>query len=217
MYVTMFTSYSVLLVEPEVLNGWAQLAWPFVVLVVIGVLIFILRPVLTQGRSQVHIKAMGFEFLVAPPTGVREPGGQPRESAVLPEPFARQADLDALPFDYFFLNHTSFLRPEKQAEFRSRTGVPRDHYDIRIIVDSYYKDAHKRIDRVEYLLNPAYPEPLRLRRNRNEKFLLKELANGESVVIARVYLHEKPDEPIFLQRYIDLWHEGPRLNLTTSS
>jgi hypothetical protein len=214
MYVTMLTSYSVLFVEPEVVNSLAQLAWPFVVLVVIGVLVIVLRPVLRHGRSRVQVKAMGFEFLVAPPTGVRNPGGQPRTSAEL---LPGQADSEVLPFDYFFLNHTSFLRPEKQAEFKSRTGVDREHYDIRIIVDSYYKDALERIDRVEYLLNPAYPEPLRLRRNRNQKFLLEELANGESVVIARVYLHEKPDEPIFLQRYIDLWPEGPRLNLTTSS
>ena len=210
----MFTPYSVLFVEPELLIGWAQLAWPFVVLVVIGVLIFVLRPILRQGRSQVHIKAMGFEFLVAPPTGVREPGGQPRTSA---EPSPGQADSEVLPFDYFFLNHTSFLRLEKQAEFKDRTGVDRDHYDIRIIVDSYYEGALEQIDRVEYLLNPAYPEPLRLRRNSDQKFLLKELANGESVVIARVYLHQKPHEPIFLQRYIDLWPEGPELNLTTSS
>jgi hypothetical protein len=210
----MFTTYSVLFVELEMLNGWAQLVWPFVVLVVFGVLIFILRPLLRQGRSQVHIKAMGFEFLVAPPTGVREPGGQPRASA---EPSPGQADSEVLPFDYIFLNHTSSLRPDKQAEFKRRTRVDREHYDIRIIVDSYYRGALERIDRVEYLLNPAYPEPLRLRRNRDQKFLLKELANGESVVIARVYLHQKPDEPIFLQRYIDLWPEGPRLNLTTSS
>ena len=213
----MFTPHSVLFVEPEVLNGVAQLAWPFVALVLIGVLTFVLRPVLTQGRSQVQIKAMGFEFLVTPPTGVRDPGGQPRESAVLPKPLPGQADSEVLPFDYFFLNHTSFLREDKQEEFRSRTGVDRAHYDIRVVVDSYYKDALKRIDRVEYLLNPAYPEPLRLRRNRDQKFLLKELANGESVVIARVYLHEKLHDPIFLQRYIDLWHEGPMLNLPISS
>jgi hypothetical protein len=207
MYVTMLTSYSVF-VEPEVLNALAQLAWPLVVLVVSGVLVIVLRPVLRQGRSQVHIKAMGFEFLVEPPTGVRNPGGQPRQS---PELSPGQADSEVLPFDYFFLNHTSFLRPEKQAEFKSRTGVYLEHYDIQIIVDSYYKYALERIERVEYLLNPAYPEPLLLRRDRDQKFVLKELANGESVVIARVYLYEKPDEPIFLQRYIDLWPEGPRI------
>ncbi|HEX7445555.1 MAG TPA: hypothetical protein VF300_04115, partial [Methanothrix sp.] len=61
-----------------------------------------------------------------------------------------------MPLDYFFLNHTSFLRTKKQAEFRKITGVDLDHYDIRVIVDSYYREALERILCVEYILHRAY-------------------------------------------------------------
>ncbi len=108
-----------------------------------------------------------------------------------------------LPFDYYFLNHTSFLRADKQEEFRRLTGVPLNHYDIRVIVDSYYRGALDRIDRVEYILHSAYPNP-------EDKFLLKELANGEYVLMAKVFLKDR-EEPVLLQRYITLWESGSHL------
>lgn len=112
-----------------------------------------------------------------------------------------------------FLSHTSFLRPEKQPEFRQRTGVPLDHYDIRVIVDSEDDAVLDEIERVEYLLDDTYPEPIRVRtaRDRRERFLLKELANGEYLLRAKVYLRGK-DEPLVLQRYITLWPSGPELS-----
>jgi len=111
-----------------------------------------------------------------------------------------------------FLNHTSFLRPEKQAEFQRRTGVPLNHYDIRIIVDSEDESVLDQIERVEYILHEAYPEPIRVRtaRDRPNRFLLKELANGEYLLRANVYLRGQ-DAPIPLQRYITLWPSGPEL------
>jgi len=117
---------------------------------------------------------------------------------------------EILPFDYYFLNHTSFLRKEKQEEFRKRTGINRDHYDIQIIVDSYYQDALDRIEYVEYILHRAYPEPIQYRRNPEDKFMLKELANGEYVLMAKVFLKDRKD-PVLLQRYITLWDSGPKL------
>jgi hypothetical protein len=91
----------------------------------------------------------------------------------------------------YFLNHTSFLRKEEQAKFRSRTGVPLDHYDIRVVLDAEYPELLDNVVRVEYRLDPTYPEPVRVREadpHRQTKFLLKELANGEYLLRARVFL-----------------------------
>jgi len=112
----------------------------------------------------------------------------------------------------YFLNHTSFLRPEKQGDFRARTGVNVDHHDIRVIIDADDESDLDAVDRVEYLLHHGYPEPIRVRtrRDRTDKFLLKELANGEYLLKARVYLSGRP-EPLLLYRYITLWSSGPEL------
>ena len=99
---------------------------------------------------------------------------------------------------------------EEQAEIRRKTRVDRKHYHIHVIVDSYYKDALNRVDYVEYILHKAYPEPLRRRSDVTDKFMLIEMANGEYVLFARVYLKDI-EEPIVLSRYITLWDTGPRL------
>jgi hypothetical protein len=117
------------------------------------------------------------------------------------------------PSPAYFLNHTSFLRADRQAEFRERTGVPLDHYDIRIIVDAEDPEMLDAVSRVEYTLDPAYPEPVRVRtadRDRHTQFLLKELANGEYLLRAAVYLKDGR-APIHLERYITLWRSGPEL------
>ena len=112
----------------------------------------------------------------------------------------------------YFINHTSFLRPEKQQEFQERTGVPLDHYDIRVIIDSDDENALDLIERVEYVLHEAYPEPIRVRtqQHRRDYFLLKELANGEYLLRAKVFIGGQND-PVELQRYITLWRSGPEL------
>jgi uncharacterized protein (DUF2249 family) len=114
--------------------------------------------------------------------------------------------------DRYFLNHTSFLRHDKQEEFRARTGVPVDHYDIRVILDAENETDLDEVERVEYILHDAYPEPVRVRtrRERKEKFLLKELANGEYLLKAKVYLREDA-KSFVLYRYITLWSSGPEL------
>lgn len=40
-----------------------------------------------------------------------------------------------------------------------------------------------------------------------KKFLLKELANGEYVLMDKVYLKDRK-EPVLLQRYTTLWESG---------
>jgi len=114
--------------------------------------------------------------------------------------------------DTYYLNHTSFLREEKQQEFRLRTGVPLDHYDIRIVVDAYDERDLNQIERVEYTLHPAYDEQIRIRtkRERPQKFLLKEIANGEYLVLAKIFVKGR-QEPLQVHRYITLWESGPEL------
>jgi len=114
--------------------------------------------------------------------------------------------------DAYYLNHTSFLREEKQQEFRLRTGVPLDHYDIRIVVDAYDERDLNQIERVEYTLHPAYDEQIRIRtkRERPQKFLLKEIANGEYLVLAKIFVKGR-QEPLQVHRYITLWESGPEL------
>jgi hypothetical protein len=117
---------------------------------------------------------------------------------------------DPIPSDYLYVVHTSFLRPEKQAEFQRRTGVPLPHFDIQIKVESYYKGALERVSYVEYILHKAFPKPYQSRFDRSDGFLLKELANGEFVLAVKVFLRDKT-EPLVLQRYITLWPSGPRI------
>jgi hypothetical protein len=117
------------------------------------------------------------------------------------------------PPDLYFMNHTSFLRPDKQQEFQARTGVNADHYDIRVILDSFYPDALERVEHVTYYLHKAYGQygsPIRIRANPGDKFLLKELANGEYVLVAEVKVRGE-QAPIILNRYITLWKCGPRI------
>lgn len=115
-----------------------------------------------------------------------------------------------LPSNYYFLNHTSFLRKDKQGEFMERTGVYAPHYDVRIIVDSNYAGALDKIEKVEYTLDPNYPTNSYTIADRAHKFLLKELANGESIVHAKMHL-SVGGTPITLSRYLTLWETGPRL------
>lgn len=143
-----------------------------------------------------------------------EPAENPQEPdkniRVDPKMWASPPKEDAaIPPDYFFLNHTSFLRKDKQAEFQKITNVYRDHYDIRVIVDSYYGGALDRIDYVEYILHQSYPNPRRRHDNRKDNFMLKELANGQFVLMAQVFLKDRK-EPVLLQRFITLWETGPR-------
>ena len=147
---------------------------------------------------------------IDPETGEPEVETQPKAILQLDE----EAD-DQYPADYLFLTHTSFLRPEKQTEFTQTTGLTGlAHFDIRVILNSYYEGALDSVERVTYFLHKAYDAfpggAVRVHTNREEKFLLKEVANGEYVLLAEVKLKGKP-LPITLQRYITLWKSGPKI------
>jgi hypothetical protein len=187
----------------NLISAVAQLLWPVAVLFFIYCFRKQIAALLGKG-SEVSLKLLGNEFVVRPaqvkrPADDGAPTGQSDALSAIP-------DQEVLPADYVYVTHISFLRESKQAEFQKRTGVNARHYDIRVTTDSYYEGALERIDRVEYFLHEAYPEPIRLRRNREEKFLLKELANGEYVLLAKVYLKDR-QAPLILQRYISLYDE----------
>jgi hypothetical protein len=203
--------------DPELIKAWSEmiraLAWPVIIIGLAPfVLWFIHRWVVKNNKElEFNVKNI-FSVIVKPTQGIRPPG-----NTTAGENAPQKTDMESiaaspgkpLPADYFFMNHTSFLRPEKQEEFQKRTGIHLNHYDIRVIVDSYYRGAMERIDCVEYVLHRSYPVPLQIRRNPEDHFLLKELANGEYVLLAKVYLKDRK-EPIVLQRYITLWADGPR-------
>jgi hypothetical protein len=188
---------------PETITAISHLLWP----ILVGILLVAILPLvrrLMERASEIAIEGSGFKLSIRPSRVLKHagPGPQPKLSGI--------GDEKALPADYIFINHTSFLRPEMQIEFQKRTGVQEPHYDIRVVVDSYYRGALDRIDRVEYILHEAYPDPIQVRTDRENRFLLKEVANGEYVLVAKVYLNDKKT-PLILQRYISLWKDGPRI------
>lgn len=203
--------------DAELVQSWAAvleaLTWPIVILMVVVILRSLVSTAVAGGSAfRLGVRDLA-EVSLEPTQGLRPPRADTEDSRsqlVRDVPSVPQGKQEVLPFDYFFLNHTSFLRREKQEEFQRRTGVPLDHYDIRVIVDSYYREALERIECIEYVLHRSYSQPLQIRRNPEDKFLLKELANGEYVLMAKVYLKDRR-EPVLLQRYITLWDSGPHL------
>ncbi len=125
--------------------------------------------------------------------------------------FQETKDKNILPADYLYINHTSFLREVKQQEFQELTNVKdAAHYDIRVIIDSYYKGALERIKYVQYYLHDSYPQPIIVKSRLKDKFCLKEIANGEYVLTAKVFFKDI-SQPLILERYITLWNSGPKI------
>lgn len=188
-------------VAADLISALAQFAWP---LVFVGLIVLLRREIraLLHPGVEFALEFGGGRISIKP-----HPTKPPSESSALPA----ISEGERLPPDYVFVNHTCFLRQDKQEEFQRRTGVPLPHYDIRVIVDSYYEGALDRVERVEYFLHEAYPEPIQVRTRKEDKFLLKELANGEYVLLAQVYLRGQR-QPLLLQRYITLWHPEYRVD-----
>lgn len=161
---------------------------------------------LLDSGAELAFEFVGTKVAIKPTTVDRTPEIAPSRD----ENPAKIGIGDPIPADYVFLNHTSFLREKEQKELQEKAGAPLPTYQIRVITDSYYEGALDRISHVEYILHQAYPEPRQIRSQIKDKFLLKELANGEYVLLAKVYFKDRK-VPLILQRYITLWKEGPRL------
>ena len=87
----------------------------------------------------------------------------------------------------------------------------RTYYQFEVIIIAP-DDVMRRITSVTYELEKAWPPDLRIRTvtDRSSRFKLKDLANGTSIVQARVDLRGQ-DRPVLLNRFIDLRVDGPRL------
>jgi hypothetical protein len=108
----------------DLVSAIAEILWPVLFVAIIILLRREIRSLLQPGAEFVFELAGGKVSI--------KPTKPPRDKAELPAIPVEER----LPADYLYINHTSFLREDKQSEFRSRTGA-RDlpHYDIRVIVD----------------------------------------------------------------------------------
>jgi hypothetical protein len=117
-----------------------------------------------------------------------------------------------IPPDYFFLNHTSFLREAEQPRLRETTGFPGNIYDIRVILDSFDPLAMNKVDRVRYELGEAWGDRnVQILTTPENHFLLKDLAYGPPLLFADVFLKGGQVPAVRLYRFVTLWTTGPRL------
>ena len=105
--------------------------------------------------------------------------------------------------DHMALIHSSWRSPRRDAEF----GRPMWVFHVVVQAKDEVLD---RIESVKYLLDSAYPNPVQVVTDRKSRFMLKELANGESTVRCQVKIKGQT-EVVALERYINLTATGPRL------
>jgi len=195
-------------VDSTLASAFAELLWPLIFFVALFFVRHEIKAMLAPGAS-FAFEFMGNKIAIRPTKRSRPKTNAGTTGGTLPELELPSGTSD-LPVDYLFLNHTSFMRANVQEDFKKITKVDATHYDIRVILDSYYKGALEQVERVTYYLDSSYPEPVQVRSQRENKFMLKEVANGEYVLLAKIRLRGK-NEPIVLQRYITLWGSGPRI------
>lgn len=123
---------------------------------------------------------------------------------------------EAIDHHHLQLIDTTWRYPEKDREFNDR----RKYYHLHIILFGH-RSALDRVERVIYYL-PEWPQTgdalngrIKDRRDRDECFRHRELANGYSVVQAEVHLADQPDASrrvVRLSRFVIPSNEGPRLD-----
>lgn len=151
-----------------------------------------------------EIKVLGMEVKVVPSKTDLENANEKIDYQI-------DTEKPVLPSDYYYLKHTSFYRKEAQEDLQKKTGLKNlKLYDIRVKLFSYYKGAFEKIDKVEYYLHSSYEHPRQLSTDKKNNFELKELAYGEYVLSAKVFV-KNLDQPFIVQRYITLWDTGPRI------
>jgi Domain of unknown function (DUF4062) len=105
------------------------------------------------------------------------------------------------------LLHTSWFSAKQTA----LKGDGRRYYVFDVVVIAPAA-VMERITSVLWRMSDVWPEryAVQLSRNRADRFRMRELANGTSIVRAEINLDGQP-EPLWLNRFIDLREEGPRL------
>lgn len=171
------------------------LAWPLVLLV--AVVVF--WPQLQAVASEIVTRTQRGAALQL---GIVSVSAISEQAARIPSPGAQPVALENIA-----LLHTSFVRPDKTREFDDG----RTYYQFEVIVIAP-DDVLRRVRTVRYQLENAWPQDRRVQvvTDRKSRFKLKELANGTSIVRAQIDLHGQ-DQPLLLNRFIDLRSAGPRL------
>jgi hypothetical protein len=107
--------------------------------------------------------------------------------------------------NHMALIHSSWRYPKKDKEFQ------RPVYAFHAVIQAQ-DSVLDRIEFVRYTLSRSYPNPIQTSVNRQNRFKLKELAWGESILRAEVKVKVKgQDDLIKLSRYINLTQTGPRI------
>lgn len=120
-------------------------------------------------------------------------------------PLKEPASGEMLTDDHLALIHRSWRAPEHDARTRDGNKMFRIH-----VITFGTADALQRVERVVYLLDKAYPNPVQPGGPREKKFPLNELANGYSLIRAEVFVRGQI-EPVRLSRFLDLTDASPRL------
>lgn len=180
----------------NLVNLLTGLAWPLVLLA--AVVIF-----WPQIHALIAEIVKRTEQGAALQVGIISVASLPEQAARIPSPGAEQP----VSLENIALLHTSFLRADKTREFDDG----RAYYQFEVIVIAP-DDVLERVVSVQYTLEDVWPPEQRSRTvtDRRSRFKLKELANGTSIVNARVDLRDQ-DRPLILNRFIDLRPDGPRL------
>lgn len=175
-----------------------SLVWPFTLL--FGVVFF---------RSQIDVLIMeianrikqGDDLTVWNLLAIKS-GTVSDKAARLPTPSSEEP----VTLSNIALLHTSFI-PKKKPAFND--GLVYLQIEIIVIAPDSVMD---RIASVTYRFEDSYPKESReqVRSNRQDRFKVKELANGTSIVRAEVKFMDQ-ETPIHLNRFIDLRPDGPRL------
>jgi hypothetical protein len=181
----------------ELITAFAQILWPFIA---VFLLIFFRQSIKTaiENGAEIAFEFMGNKVRITPTKKIITGDHQNQENK-LPEITEKKE----IPADYFYINHHSFYREDKQDQLRALTNLKCKLYYIHITTNSYYQGAVDHVEKVEYYLHETYPEPIQVRTNKKDNFLLKELAYGEYVLIAKIYLKNRKI-PLILNRYISL-------------
>jgi hypothetical protein len=181
----------------ELVTLVTSLAWPLVLVLALVLLWPQVRElaseVVTRTRKGSSLQLASFLSL----------GELPAQAERIPSPGAKES----VTLSNIALLHTSFLRQDKTREYSDG----RIYYQFEVIVIAP-EPVMTRIDSVVYYLEDAWPPDLRTQtvRDRKSRFKMKELANGTSIVRADVKFTDS-EMPVYLNRFIDLRPDGPRL------
>ncbi|MFJ3117572.1 MULTISPECIES: pYEATS domain-containing protein [unclassified Pseudomonas] len=195
--------HALFLVPPErmtvpVVSIITSLIWPIIVLVIL----VLFQPYVERLFLEITERIKGGSGLKI--GSFLEIQSLPEQARKIPVPSEEQN----VTLENIALLHTSFF---SETGTRLYGGDGRAYYQFEVVVMAP-DVVMEHVDRVVYRLENTWPEALRTRetRDRASRFKMKDLANGTSIVEADVYFRGS-DQPLKLNRFIDLRPDGPRI------